>query len=287
MTLAELKDAPSRIDLAPATSGPLSVQRWESGTLSSTQDCLAEEIPIALCYNGISHVVMMATPCDLEEFALGFSLSEGIIEQPQQLYGIEISPRPEGIEINLQVAARQEQLLKQRQRNLSGRTGCGLCGSDSLQSAIRPIKAVTNAPSLSETAIQRAIAQLDGHQPLQALTGAVHGAAWCSLEGDILLLREDVGRHNALDKLIGALVGNRINRSAGFLLISSRASYEIIHKAASIGIGCLVAVSAPTAMAIRLAKQAGVKVIGFARPGRHVCYTDPDSHPALRIRDPR
>ncbi|MFT6916395.1 MAG: FdhD protein [Motiliproteus sp.] len=236
---------------------------------------MAEEVPIALCYNGISHAVMMASPCDLEEFALGFSLSEEIVEQPQQLYSIEIIPRTEGIEINLQVSARQEQLLKQRQRNLTGRTGCGLCGGDSLSTAIRPVKAVTHAPNLSDAAVQQSIAQLQAHQPLQALTGAVHGAAWCSLEGEILQLREDVGRHNALDKLIGALVGMQTDLSQGFLLISSRASYELIHKAASVGIGNLVAVSAPTALAIRLAEQAGIQVIGFAREGRHVRYTTP------------
>ncbi|MFT5722730.1 MAG: FdhD protein [Motiliproteus sp.] len=272
MTRAELEDTGPDVDLPPPTSGS-SVQRWQRGTLSRVQDCLAEEVPVALCYNGISHVVMMASPCDLEEFALGFSLSEGIIEQPQQLYSIEISPRAEGIEINLQVSARQEQLLKQRQRNLTGRTGCGLCGGDSLSTAIRPVKAVTDAPSLSDAAVQRAIAQLNAHQPLQALTGAVHGAAWCSLEGDILQLREDVGRHNALDKLIGALVAKQIDRTRGFLLMSSRASYELIHKAASVGIGNLVAVSAPTALAIRLAEQAGIQVLGFAREGRHVRYT--------------
>ncbi len=272
--MVECKQDGPGTGLPPPTSAAVRVNRWHRGSCSQAQDTLAEETPIALCYNGISHVVMMASPCDLEELALGFSLSEGILERPQQLYSVEIAPRAGGIEINLLVAARQQQALQQRTRNLTGRTGCGLCGSDSLQTAIRPVNRVNQAPHLSDAAVQRAISQLDANQPLQGITGAVHGAAWCNLEGDIQLLREDVGRHNALDKLIGALVGHNIDRQTGFLLMSSRASYEIVHKAASVDIGNLVAVSAPTAMAIQLAAQAGVQVIGFARPGRHVRYSD-------------
>jgi len=274
MSVAQVKSDNPYTDLPSPSNSSFNVKRWNNGSYSQAQDTLAEEMPIALCYNGISHVVMMASPCNLEELALGFSLSEGILEHPQQLYNIDTTPRAEGIEINLLIATRQQQLLQQRTRNLTGRTGCGLCGSDSLQTAIRPIDKVAHAPLLSDAAIQRAISQLDTHQPLQGLTGAVHGAAWCSLDGDIQQLREDVGRHNALDKLIGALINKEIDHATGFLLMSSRASYEIVHKAASVGIGNLVAVSAPTAMAIQLAEEAGIHVIGFARPGRHVRYGD-------------
>lgn len=261
--------------LPPPTSGSVSVSRWHDEAVSAAIDTLAEEIPVALCYNGISHMVMMASPCELEDFALGFSLSEGILEHPDELYSIEIRPRAEGIEIDLSIAARREQGLNQRKRNLTGRTGCGLCGTDSLQGAIRPVNRVASSPAPSDAAVQRAISQLQDQQPLQAITGAVHGAAWCSPEGNIQYLREDVGRHNALDKLIGTLVRTGTDRRDGFLLMSSRASYEIVHKAAAVGIGNLVAVSAPTALAIRMASQAGVNVIGFARAGRHVRYNAP------------
>ncbi len=248
------------------------VQRWQSGSLSATQDMLIEETPVALCYNGISHLVMMVSPVDLEDFALGFSLSEGILESADELFQLDRRSLPEGIELNLTIAARRQNALQQGKRNLTGRTGCGLCGTDSLQNAIRPVNRVKPSPGPVDTAIQRATAQLAAHQPLHALTGAVHGAAWCSLEGEILLLREDVGRHNALDKLIGALARSNTDYSRGFLLMSSRASYEIVHKAAAAGIGHLVAVSAPTALAIRVANQAGISVTGFARKGSHVHY---------------
>ena len=255
------------------------VQRWRSGSLSLAQDRLAEEVPIALCYNSVSHLVMMASPIDLEDFALGFSLSEGILESADELYGVELRHHTEGIELNLSIPARRERNLKQRSRNLTGRTGCGLCGIDSLHNAIRPLTPIQVIPAPTDKAIQQAVAQLETRQPLNQQTGAVHAAAWCSAEGDIKLLREDVGRHNALDKLIGARLrqgsdqDQSQNRNQGFLLISSRASYEMVHKTVTAGIHCLVAVSAPTALAIRLAKQAGLNVIGFARPTSHVNYS--------------
>jgi FdhD protein len=164
--------------------------------------------------------------------------------------------------------------LKLQRRNLVGRTGCGLCGSESLDQAIRPFKGVTPQTLPSTDAIQRALSQLNKHQKLQALTGAVHGVAWCDNTGDIKLLREDVGRHNALDKLIGALLLNKINPQSGFALISSRASYEMVQKISSFNIPTLVAVSAPTALAITLATTAKINLIGFARPGRYVVYTN-------------
>lgn len=248
------------------------VKRWrQEGTLSA-EDTLAEEIPVALCYNGVSHLVMMATPTDLEDFALGFSLSEGILQHSSELYDLEIRAYGDGIEIDLTISAQRAMTLKQHKRNLTGRTGCGLCGIESLQQAIRPINRVPSGLTISDASVQRALAQMRSRQPLQEITGAMHGAAWCNADGDIQLLREDVGRHNALDKLIGTLVRNEIDRTAGFLLMSSRASYEIVQKTAAAGIGTLVAVSAPTAMAIRQAREAGIRVIGFARPGSHVHY---------------
>ncbi|UTW13153.1 formate dehydrogenase accessory sulfurtransferase FdhD [Marinobacterium rhizophilum] len=234
-------------------------------------DCIAEEVPVALVFNGISHAVMMASPSDLDDFALGFSLTEGILQHPDELYDIEVVQEARGISVQMQISAQRLAQLKQARRNLTGRTGCGLCGTESLEQAIRPIARV-QAPKLSDQAIQRALADLQQHQPLQGLTGASHGAAWCNADGEILLAREDVGRHNALDKLIGALIKARLPLENGFALVSSRASYEMVQKSCSAGIGALVAVSAPTALAIEQAQQAGLMLVGFARPGRHVIY---------------
>jgi FdhD protein len=252
------------------------VHYWEQGNkiVQEKLDHIIEETAIALVYNGISHAVMMATPSDLEEFALGFSLSEGIITKASQLYDINLTPSAKGIEVGIEISSQQMSALKLQRRNLVGRTGCGLCGSESLDQAIRPFKGVTPQTLPSTDAIQRALSQLNKHQKLQALTGAVHGVAWCDNTGDIKLLREDVGRHNALDKLIGALLLNKINPQSGFALISSRASYEMVQKISSFNIPTLVAVSAPTALAITLATTAKINLIGFARPGRYVVYTN-------------
>ncbi len=254
-------------------SQTVKVQRWQHGRQQPLADQVAEECAVALVYNGISHVVMMASPRDLEEFALGFSLSEGIVQGADEVYAIEVHHQPRGYELQIAISSQRMVALKQRRRNLAGRTGCGLCGAESLQQAIRPTARVTPQPLPSANALQRAVRELTDWQPLQALTGAVHGAAWCDSEGEIQLLREDVGRHNALDKLIGALQLQRIGSPCGFALVSSRASYEMVQKAASIDIATLVAVSAPTSLAIELARQAGLNLIGFARPGRHVIYT--------------
>nr|WP_082708369.1 formate dehydrogenase accessory sulfurtransferase FdhD [Marinobacterium profundum] len=234
-------------------------------------DCIAEEVPVALVFNGISHAVMMTSPMDLEDFALGFSLTEGILQHPDELYEIEVVQEERGISVQMQISTQRLAQLKQHRRNLTGRTGCGLCGTESLEQAIRPVPQV-QAPPLSDQAIQRALGALQQHQPLQGLTGASHGAAWCNGDGEILLAREDVGRHNALDKLIGALVRADLPRDGGFALVSSRASYEMVQKSCSAGIGALVAVSAPTALAIEQARLGGLMLVGFARPGRHVIY---------------
>lgn len=244
-------------------------------------DVVAEEVPVALVYNGISHAVMMATPVDLENFALGFSLTEGILQTPAELFDLDIRSLADGIEVDMHIAGDRFANLKIQRRNLTGRTGCGLCGTDSLAQAIRGIGKVPVAVRPDDQAVQTAVDHLREHQPLQAKTGATHGAAWCSLAGDVLMVREDVGRHNALDKLIGARIAEAGMQafSKGFVLVSSRASYEMVQKSAQVGIGCLVAVSAPTALAIREAESAGMTLIGFARPGRHVTYTRGPSGP--------
>ncbi|WP_104203045.1 formate dehydrogenase accessory sulfurtransferase FdhD [Billgrantia saliphila] len=253
---------------------PVDVRR--AGGTELTDDSIAVETPVALVFNGISHAVMMATPADLEDFALGFSLTEGILEAPEELYGLEVREEAAGIAVHLQIATQRFMELKQRRRSLAGRTGCGLCGTESLDQAIRPIAPVV-APVVADDAIQHALEMLRWHQPLQRETGATHGAAWCDLAGQVLLAREDVGRHNALDKLIGALARRDREAQDGFVLVSSRASYEMVQKCAGAGIGCLIAVSAPTSLAIEQARQAGLLLVGFARSGRHVIYHQPAS----------
>ncbi|MFT6899809.1 MAG: FdhD protein [Paraglaciecola sp.] len=259
----------------PASFQTLPVHYWQQGSDKEQEklDYIAEEIAIALIYNGISHAVMMASPANLHEFALGFSLSEGIIHNAGEMYDIESVATEKGIEVRIEISSERMMYLKSHRRNLTGRTGCGLCGSESLEKAIRPIKSVTPQPLPSSRVIQHALSQLSDYQKLQSLTGAVHGAAWCDGAGDIILLREDVGRHNALDKLIGALALHKMNTQSGFVLISSRASYEMVQKVTSVNIATLVAVSAPTALAITLATEARLNLIGFARPGRHTFYT--------------
>lgn len=259
----------------------ISVIRWQESTIETAEDQVAIEAPIALCYNGISHAVMMATPADLEDFAVGFSLTEGVIEKPEDIYDQQVQFLPQGIEIQMDISSRCQMLLKQQRRSFTGRTGCGLCGVESLQHASRPITPLEAYEPITDTAIQKALQQLPQWQPLRQATGACHGAVWCQADGNILLAREDVGRHNALDKLIGALYRQKINRDKGFVLISSRASFEMVQKVAEAKIGNLVAVSAPTSLALKTAAEAGVNLVGFGRPGRHIKYTSNSNNPTV------
>lgn len=251
----------------------VAIERWHGRRSDLEFDQVAEEQPVALIYNGISYAVMMTTPEDLEDFALGFSLSEGLIQHPKEIYDIELEQADNGWLVQINLAAQRMLELKERRRNLAGRTGCGLCGTESLDQAIRPTAKVTGSEVPSVDAIEHAQQALSKQQPLQALTGATHAAAWCDMQGQILELREDIGRHNALDKLIGLLVKQQTDLTAGFLLISSRASYEMVQKASSVGISTLIAVSAPTALATQMASDANMNLIGFARPGRFVIYS--------------
>lgn len=259
----------------PACEQPVDVRGGIQGAPSHDWDIIAEEIPVAMVYNGVSHAVMMATPCDLEDFAVGFSLSEGILQRPDQLFTIEVKPSAEGVTVEMHIAGDCYARLQQQRRNMAGRTGCGLCGTESLAHVVRAIPLVTAQAIPADDVIQRALRDLKKHQPLQLQTGATHGAAWCNSSGEILLAREDVGRHNALDKLIGARIRELGNQAFadGFVIISSRASFEMVQKSACVGISSLVAVSAPTALAIREARNSGMNLIGFARPGRHVIYS--------------
>ena len=244
--------------------------------VAAVDDRIAAEVPVALTYNRVSHVVMMATPVDLEDFAVGFSITEGLIGGLEDLKAIRVVPRTGGIELAMTVAEEWFDRLATQRRNMAGRTGCGLCGAENIEQALRYPAPVAQEISVSHTALQRAVAELEAHQPMQAETGATHGAAWCSEDGGIVLLREDIGRHNALDKLIGSLFRGGFDPASGFVLVSSRASYEMVYKTATAGIELLMAVSAPTTLAVEFAERSGVTLVGFARPGRHNVYTFPE-----------
>lgn len=261
------------------------VQRWRGGLAAQVDDFVAEEVPIAMLYNGVSFAVMMATPYDLDDFALGFSLSEGLIALPVQLLDVDKQTLLEGLQLRMQVApeAHGAHLSREHERMLPGRSGCGICGTRELEQAIRQNAPVGAGTPISQGALEKALGQLHALQPMNAATGAVHAAAWADAEGNILLVREDVGRHNALDKLIGAMHRMTLDPQRGMALVTSRASYEMVTKAAGAGIAFLAAISAPTALAIQLARSAGITLVGFARPGSHNVY----SHPHRLLPSPR
>jgi FdhD protein len=256
-------------------SGPtarMSVSRLRAGVWSGADDELAEEVPVALEYNGVSHAVMLATPADIAEFALGFSLSEGIIGSAREFYGVEVAAGAAGITAHIDIASGALVRLKGRRRNMSGRTGCGLCGVDSLLQVMRPSPYLAPTRALSARAIRRALAGVKQLQPLNRITGATHAALWCDASGALRSGFEDVGRHNALDKLIGGLSGAATDLAGGFALITSRASVEMVQKAATVGISALVAISAPTALAARTAQACGLTLVAFARGDEFVAY---------------
>ena len=253
------------------------VARLQAGKWLHTEDDLAEEVPVALEYNGISHAVMLATPADLEEFAVGFSLSEGIIASARDIRGIDLEETEAGITVHLEIGSEAFLNLKQRRRNLTGRTGCGLCGTESLDQALRPLPRVAAKGKLAAGAVHRALADLKQHQPINRTTGATHAAAWADASGELLFGFEDVGRHNALDKLIGAMARQGIDASAGFVVMTSRGSVELVQKAATVGITALVVISAPTALAVRTAEQCGMTLIAFARGDEFVAYANAEN----------
>lgn len=237
------------------------------------QDLVIDEQAIAFVYNGISHAVMMATPCDLKDFALGFSLSENIIDQKNDLLDLEITHTAHGIELNITISSRKFIQLKEKRRTLAGNSGCGLCGIESLQQIDKNRTPLNAYQTLASEVIEAALTQFKTQQVLNLQAGGVHAAAFCDLRtGDIRIIREDVGRHNALDKLIGAINNHKLKNSNGFILVSSRASYEMVDKTIAANINHLITISAPTSKAIAVAKQNRLNLISFARSGRFVIY---------------
>jgi FdhD protein len=226
-----------------------------------------EEVPVAILFNSQAYAVMMATPADLDDFAVGFALAEGIVSDAKDIRGILTLPSEQGLAVDLSVDEAKLNRYRMAKRSLEGRVGCGLCGIEDIKDAIRmPGGSVPNV-ALSPEAVRRAYEALPAFQPMNAVNRTVHAAAWCDAMGNILVSREDVGRHNALDKLIGALARAGVNFRSGFVLMSSRCSFELVQKCALAGIGALATISAPTALALTLARQAHLKLAALSQRG--------------------
>ena len=261
----------------PPVTQPASVRRVaRDGTALDRIDVLAEETPVALVYNGISHAVMMASPADLEDFALGFSVSEGIADDKTDIGEIETVAVDQGIEVRIALSSRAFWRLKERRRTLAGRTGCGLCGVDSLEQTVRVMEPVKADLKVSLDAIHRALDNLPEAQVNNRATRSMHAAAFATAQGELKLVREDVGRHNALDKLIGGMLRGGIDPASGVCLITSRCSYEMVQKAVMTGFPILAAVSAPTLMARRLAEAHNLTLIALARHDSAVLVSHPE-----------
>lgn len=249
------------------------VTRVQGEHAENQSDHVVQEYPIALVYNGISHAVMMATPVDIEIFAKGFSLSEGIISSLKELYSVEIHQHEYGIQVDMTISSKAFMALKEHRRALVGRTGCGLCGVESLKQFHFDLPIVRHQVQPSWlNQIPEAIEQLKMQQDITALTGGAHAAAWVE-NGHIVALFEDVGRHNALDKLLGFIAVQKIDVSQGFVVMTSRASYELIRKCAVLNIALLATISAPTSMAIQMAKKAQLTLASFCRNKGFVLYS--------------
>lgn len=273
-----------------ALAGVQSIQVWHRGTLAQThEDWIAQEVPVALVYNGISHVVMMASPKDLESFALGFSLSEGIIATASDIFGIEVVATCQGFEVQIELSSRRFMALKARRRTLAGRTGCGICGVEQLAEIGRPVAPLPFTQTFALAGLSAGITALRDHQPVGHLTGCTHAAAWLTPQGRLVMGVEDIGRHVALDKLLGQRA--RAATAAwqqGAVLVSSRASYEMVQKAAQCGVEILLALSAATTLAVEVAARCNLTLVGFCRADSATVYTHPqrliDSAPLVNAR---
>lgn len=270
------KNLPEQIKNVTDVTGYRQVTLWKREDLQHPQpDEVAEEVPVALVYNGISHVVMMATPRDLEHFAVGFSLSEGIIQSRQEIYGMDVVQACNGVEVQIELSSRRFMGLKERRRALAGRTGCGVCGVEQLNDIGKPVEPLPFSQTFALSHLDRALKQLNEVQPIGRLTGCTHAAAWVRPDGELAGGHEDVGRHVALDKLLGRRSAEGEGWQRGAALVSSRASYEMVQKAAMCGVEILFAVSAATTLAVEVAECCNLTLVGFCRPGRATIYTHP------------
>ena len=250
----------------------------ESSSESTAE--VAEEVPIALVYNGRPYVVVMGTPSDLEDLAVGFSITEGIVADAGHVEHVDAVRANHGIELQIRISAADAERLGERVRGLVARTGCGLCGVETIGDALRIPAEVGRSLRVDRAALWRASAELSRQQSVNNATSTVHGAGWSSPDGELRVAREDVGRHNALDKVLGALARAGTTASSGFVVVTSRASYEMIQKAAVCGVELVAAISRPTGLAIRFAEAAGVTLVGLLRGESANVYTHPERiHP--------
>jgi FdhD protein len=250
-------------------------QIWRDVGRSSGGRSIPEETAVALTYNGGTYAVMMATPQDLEDFAVGFSLSEGVINSPADMASLDLVRLDDGIEVRMWLGKRKADRLQERRRYIAGPTGCGLCGIDSISEAMRPAAVVGSGRQFSSEQIMTAMRSVSSRQKLNIETRAVHAAAFWDVVGGIVALREDVGRHNALDKLSGALARGSVAAGEGIILLTSRVSVEMVQKSAVIGASVMVSVSAPTALAVRMAEAAGITLVAIARADGFEVFTHP------------
>lgn len=248
-----------------AVEMPATVLRFEECEPVRITRAIPSEVPVNLVYGGIPFAVMMTTPSDLEDFAFGFSLTEGVIESPGDIRGIRIEAEERGLRLAIDLTPDKLHAHLARKRAMAGRTGCGLCGIDDLKALPQARSPHGSPPRVSLGAIRRALTALDAEQALNERTHAVHGAAWAGLDGTLLVVREDVGRHNALDKLIGALCRAETRPEAGFVIVTSRCSFELVEKVAVFGARTLVAISAPTSLALERARQHDMTLVAIAR----------------------
>jgi formate dehydrogenase accessory protein FdhD len=248
----------------------VTAQRLDGESAQQVDETLAAEVPVAMQYNARPHAVMMATPSNLTDFAYGFALTERIVTSVAELTLAQTLWTEHGVALEMLIPQQRWLLMQNRERNLTGRTGCGLCGTATLAAAIRPVRKVDpNGPRADLAALRAGMLRLAAQQPLNAASGAVHAAALLTTDGGFTV-REDVGRHNAIDKAVGAVM--RAGQVPHTLLVTSRASYEVVHKAAEVGCRLVAAISAPTALALRLAQEAGVTLVGWTRPPRLTVY---------------
>jgi FdhD protein len=250
-------------------------QIWRDVGRSSGGRSIPEETAVALTYNGGTYAVMMATPQDLEDFGVGFSLSEGVVSSPADMDSLDVVRLDDGIEVRMWLSKRKADRLQERRRYIAGPTGCGLCGIDSISEAVRPAAVVGSGRQFSSEQIMAAMRSVSSRQNLNIETRAVHAAAFWDVAGGIVALREDVGRHNALDKLSGTLARGSIAAGEGLILLTSRVSVEMVQKSAVIGAAVMVSVSAPTALAVRMAEAAGITLVAIARADGFEVFTHP------------